>query len=147
MEYTSNITIIKWLAVVMEQTVNQAISEQDLTMSQGAVLFQLVNAPEGILSLKELERKVNLSQPVALGIVKRLEEKGFVVSTVNPKDRRAKNIQITEPGRQHLAAARAIMDRTERDLFAGMSPGEIGQFRNTMLHLLKNMENPGQKQE
>lgn len=147
MEYTSNITIIKWLATVMEQMVNQAISEQELTMSQGAVLFQLVNAPEGMLSLNEIERNVKLSQPVALGIVKRLEEKGFVVSAVNPKDRRAKNIQITDLGRQRLFAARAIMDHTEKELFAGMTPREIDQFRDAAMRMMQNIETAEKSRE
>ena len=140
MEYTSNITTIKWLAIVMEQMVNQAISEQELTMSQGAVLFQLANAPEGTLSLKEIERNVRLSQPVALGLVKRLEEKDFVVSAVSPKDRRAKNIQITELGRQRLFAARSIMDQAEKDLFAGMTAHEIDQFRACVMRMMQNIE-------
>ena len=140
MEHTSNITTIKWLGIIMEQMVNQAISEQELTMSQGAVLFQLVNSPEGTLSLKEIERNVKLSQPVTLGIVKRLEEKDFVVSTTSPKDRRAKNIQITELGRQRLFAARAIMDQTEKDLFAGMTAHEIDQFRASVMHMMQNIE-------
>ena len=140
MAYTSTITPIKWLAILMEQMVNQAISEQELTMSQGAVLFQLANAPEGTLSLKEIERNVRLSQPVALGIVKRLEEKDFVVSAVSPKDRRAKNVQITELGRQRLFAARAIMDQTEKDLFAGMTAHEIDQFRASVMHMMQNIE-------
>ena len=147
MEYTSNITTIKWLAIVMEQMVNQAISEQELTMSQGAVLFQLANAPEGTLSLKEIERNVKLSQPVALGIVKRLEEKSFVVSAVSPKDRRAKNIQITELGRQRLFAARAIMDQTEKDLFAGMTAHEIEQFRASVMHMMQNIENSAKSKD
>lgn len=140
MEYTSNITTIKWLAIVMEQMVNQAISEQELTMSQGAVLFQLANAPEGTLSLKEIERNVRLSQPVALGIVKRLEEKDFVVSAVSPKDRRAKNIQITELGRQRLFEARAIMEQTEKDMFVGMTANDIDQFRACVMHMIQNIE-------
>ena len=147
MEHTSNITTIKWLGIIMEQMVNQAISEQELTMSQGAVLFQLVNSPEGTLSLKEIERNVKLSQPVTLGIVKRLEEKDFVVSTTSPRDRRAKNIQITDLGRQRLSAARAIMDQVEKDLFAGMTAHEIDQFRACAMHMIHNIENVAKSKE
>ena len=147
MEYTSNITTIKWLGIIMEQMVNQAISEQELTMSQGAVLFQLVNAPEGTLSLKEIERNVKLSQPVTLGIVKRLEEKDFVVGTTSPIDRRAKNIQITELGRQRLSAARAIMDQVEKKLFAGMTAHEIDQFRACAMHMIHNIEKVAKSEE
>ena len=140
MEHNSKITLIKRVSILVEQLVNHEISEQDLTMSQGAVLYQLINAPEDKLTLKEIEGILKLSQPVTVGIVKRLEEKGFVTSIYSTEDRRVKIIQITEQGRQKLIASREIMEQIEMDMFEGMSEQEIAQFHQYLLHIKMNIK-------
>lgn len=140
MEQNSYITLLKRVTTLVEHQVNASIREQDLTMSQGAALNRIAHVPEGYLPLKELEKGMKLSQPVTLGIVKRLEEKQYIESFVSPFDRRVKLVRATEQGRKQLAGAREIMYAFQPKLFAGFSEEETLQFGSYLLRLKDNLE-------
>ena len=62
---------------------------------------------EGPLRITDLAAAELVAQPTMTGIVRRLEQDGFVARTPDPLDARAARIALTEAGRQELAAVRA----------------------------------------
>ena len=138
--FHSNFALIKRLNTLIEHHVNQAIRDTGLTMSQGALMFRLMSAPEGILTLKQAEQIMKLSQPVTAGIVKRLEEKGYVESFGSEKDKRIKLIRATALGREHLLEAQKIMTGLEQEIFCVLSPDEIQYLEASLLKINDTME-------
>lgn len=137
----SYITLIKRLNTLIENHINHEIQEHDITMSQGALMFQLINAPDETMTLKQAEKFMKLSQPVTAGIVKRLEEKEYLYSFNDENDKRIKIIKATELGKNKLLEARKIMLSKESEILDGLSEEDIDQLGQYLIHIKNNIEN------
>ena len=103
-------------------------------------MFQLIQTPEGFLSMKQAEQIMKLSQPVTAGLVKRLEEKGYLESFGSEKDKRIKLIRATELGKERLQTARSTMISLEQEIFQILTQEEIHQLGASLLKLRDTME-------
>lgn len=87
-------------------------------------LLVLIAQQEGGIHQKELLEKVHIGAPAMSELVGKLEDDGYIVRTVDPEDRRATLLTLTEKG-----AARAAEVEDERALrfksaFAALSDEE-----------------------
>ena len=89
--------LLKQINDRLEKNANNILRTQDVTMSQLGALLELSRAPEGQLSLKELEKVLHVAQSTMAGIISRLERKGLVEPLADAGDRRIKLVQITGP--------------------------------------------------
>ena len=78
-------------------------SSYKITAPQLVCLMTVVN--EGPLSQSALSKRVFLSASTVVGIVDRLEEKGFITRQRDRKDRRLINVQATAKGQELVAQA------------------------------------------
>lgn len=131
MEKSSCGIMIKQIHDELERQSNKAMRSSDLTLAQVGALLSLRAKSEKQMPLKELEHKLRVAQSTAVGIVKRLEQKGFVESFGDPEDKRIKIIRITQTGEhccqdadQGMADAEQILlsglTETERDIFISL---------------------------
>ena len=74
-----------------------------VTAPQLVCLLQI--ADRGPMSSRELSRLVSLSPATLVGIIDRLENKGFIVRERCDRDRRVINLRATEAGQQLAAAS------------------------------------------
>ncbi|XZG71638.1 MarR family winged helix-turn-helix transcriptional regulator [Chitinibacteraceae bacterium HSL-7] len=72
-----------------------------VTMPQLNCLYALASEPQ--LSVKALSRLVALSPSTVVGILDRLEARGWVTRIRNPHDRRQVDVALTASGRDALA--------------------------------------------
>lgn len=126
---------IKHINDVLQRDANNALRSQDLTLSQITVLLLLEGAPDGELSLKELERRLQVAQSTAAGIVVRLEQKDFVTSFTSSEDKRIKMVRVTERGLGCCESAKQNMQQTEDRLLSKLTEAE----RNTLIELLRKV--------
>jgi DNA-binding MarR family transcriptional regulator len=83
---------------------------------------------EGPLRITDLAAAELVAQPTMTGIVRRLEQDGFVTRTPDPRDARAARIALSDAGRHELAAVRAAraavlqerLDRLDDDARAAL---------------------------
>jgi DNA-binding MarR family transcriptional regulator len=83
---------------------------------------------EGPLRITDLAAAELVAQPTMTGIVRRLEQDGFVTRTPDPRDARAARIALSDAGRDELAAVRAAraavlqerLDRLDDDARAAL---------------------------
>lgn len=61
----------------LQKRANNHMRSQNITMSQSVVLLELANAPNNTLSMKALEKHLNVAQPTAVGLISRLEQKNL----------------------------------------------------------------------
>lgn len=87
--------LIKAINDKLKVRADAELKDCDLTLSQSRVLAFL-NSCGGQATQKEIEDFMEVSHPTVVGIVTRMEQKGHVVSWIDPKDRRNKIVQITE---------------------------------------------------
>lgn len=129
--------LIRHLHMALAKKSDNALKEHDLTLSQLSALLILRDRPEKELTLKELERFMQVSQPAVAGIVTRLEKKDLVECFIDPSDKRVKRVRISSKGEQYCDEAKVNMVESETSLLAGMTEEE----RNTFRKLLQKASN------
>ncbi|MGD7789709.1 MarR family winged helix-turn-helix transcriptional regulator [Propionibacteriaceae bacterium Y1700] len=78
----------------------------------------------GPLRVSEFAALDRLSQPTATVMLKRLVAQGIAGRTPDPQDGRASLAELTDKGRQHLAALRQDAGRNAAPLLTGLSADE-----------------------
>ena len=63
---------------------------------QCAVLDYLLGSSKEFVNQKDIEKALSLKNPTVTGILKRLDEKGFILAVPSNQDKRCKNIYPTE---------------------------------------------------
>lgn len=64
-----------------------------------------------------------------------MEQAGYLEQRVSPAERRARELYLTDKGREHAARTRAVVTAQDRDFFAILTPEE----RATLLGLLRKV--------
>ncbi len=103
---------IKQINNIYERDFNNSLRKLGITSSQAEVLDFLFNADEEEVSQRDIERALSLSNPTVTGILKRLEENGFLFTVPNGADKRKKNIYPTE----QAFAVKRKMDMARRKI-------------------------------
>ena len=128
----------KKLHFLMEQAINQRLTELDLTTAQGHAIGYLTHAKEPPCA-RDLETAFGLSHATVSGILSRMEAKGFIEIRPDDGDRRVKRIYLLEKG--HACSqeiCRHIRD-TEQTMAAGFSPEELTLFRSFLSRAIGNL--------
>ena len=124
--------LIKQIHDEIEKQANNALSSQNLTLTQMRVLIELEAIPNHQLPLKELESLLHVAQSTAAGIVVRLEQNGYVESFTAPNDRRVKMVSITVSGLECCKKAQSHIKNMEEHLLSELTELEKLQFYNLL---------------
>ena len=106
---------------------------RDLTPQQAQVLCTLIGGPIG---MTELGRLLHLEKSSLTGLVDRVERRGLVARTRDPRDRRASQVALTAQGAR--LAAQSHEDVTARlEALAGqLAPAERKRLASAIAQLL-----------
>ncbi|MFC2662674.1 MAG: MarR family winged helix-turn-helix transcriptional regulator, partial [Eubacterium sp.] len=116
------------------------VRDLDITMSQGGVIAALMDFPDGKATLKELEKRLQLSQSVTAGLVSRLEKRGYVESFGSEEDRRIKIIKATTSGIEKCQAAQKVLIQVEKEFLAPLTDAD----KNDMYRIFTKLLNANQ---
>ncbi len=98
---------------ILIKKANAMFSSIGLTVSQAHVILAINDAPEKLLTQKQLEDRLQVSHPTINGIISRLENNGFVKTEIITKGRLSKNVTLTAKSInicQRFESSKAIMD-------------------------------------
>lgn len=98
----------------------------DLTSIQFATLSVLRDHPG--TDQATLAGLVAIDRPTLGGVAERLAAKGLIERRVSPRDRRARELRITEAGIALLERVTPAITALQDDILTGLSPGERGMF-------------------
>ena len=76
------------------------------------------------------------------GLLKRLDEKGYILCVPNAKDKRKKNIYLTEKAYDIQRRMEAERRKLDRELTRGMSKREVDALMRNLEKLLYNVADP-----
>ena len=130
--------LIKAINDKLKVRADAELKDCDLTLSQSRVLAFL-NSCGGQATQKEIEDFMEVSHPTVVGIVTRMEQKGHVVSWIDPKDRRNKIVQITE---QSAAIGRDMQRRVaanEKRMLESLSEEDIETLTGWLTTIYDNL--------
>jgi DNA-binding MarR family transcriptional regulator len=120
--------LIKKIHDAAGKRINNSLREKDLTLTQARILFELGNDSKGIMPLKELERRFNVAQSTIVGVIRRLEAKGFVQGSIDPKDNRVKLVKLTPEGEKFREMTIDEIEKMEKRLLAHLTKTEQRDF-------------------
>ena len=134
--------MFKQISTIYEKEFNNRLRKLGITASQCAVLDYLFNASIEEVTQKDIEKGLNLKNPTVTGILKRLEENGFILIVPSNKDKRCKNVYLTE--KSYDIQRKMDMERKKIDkmLTIGMTKKEIAALEKMLARVLYNVEEP-----
>ncbi len=131
-----HITAFQMLYNIIQKKCQNAVKDLGITMSQGGVIAAIMEDSQGQITLKDLEKKLQLSQSVTAGLVSRLEQKGFVESFGCEEDKRIKIIRVTPLGKEKCQAGQEILMEVEEEILEPLSDAEKDDMYKTLRKLL-----------
>lgn len=131
------------LKVIQEHTerhANQIFKPVDLTSSQVRVLKYLRERSGERTTQKELQQYLRVSHPTVVGIVQRLEHKGFVRAEFDGEDKRNKYLYLTEKEAELFEQMKVSHENLEHLLTRGMSVEQIEALKGLLTMVYENVK-------
>lgn len=129
----------KAISNTFDQVMNSSAAALDITSSQSAILGYLVWRKGEPVYQRELERRFHMKHPTLVGILKRMEEKGFVYSTTDETDHRLKLIYPTQKAIDLKTETARLLDEAEEQLLTGLSEEEITELHRLLDKVILNL--------
>ena len=125
-----------------EKEFNRQLKNIGITAAQCEVLDYLLSGSKEEVTQRDIEKALNLRNPTVTGLLKRLDEKGFILSVPSARDKRCKNIYPTE--KAYDIQRRMEMDRKKLDkmLTLGLTKKETAALERLLDKVLYNITEP-----
>lgn len=139
--------LVKMVAHRFEAMVETGLQDSDLTGPRLFLLIRLLAAEklggESGISPTELSHHQRVSKNTISALLRGLEEQGYIERRIDPEDKRAFRISLTDTGREvvqrhakvHLAEMNRIAD--------GLTPEERAQLLSLLRKLLQTLSQNG----
>lgn len=134
--------LFKQINNIYEKDFNNRLRTLGITASQCEVLDYLFNSSKEEVNQKDIERGLSLKNPTVTGILHRLDEKGFVLVVPNAKDRRCKNVYLTEKAYDIQRRMEADRRKIDKNLTLGMTKKEVQALQKMLNKVLYNVAEP-----
>ena len=119
---------------------NTELKELNLTMSQSQLLCFLFHRRGQKVTIKEIEKHFCIQHTTAIGIVNRLENKGFIQSCGSLEDKRVRIIEITTEGEKIHEAVLSIFFGLEKKYLMSLTQNEIESLKEMLTAIHSNLQ-------
>ena len=134
--------LVKQINNIYEKDFNRMLKSIGITSSQCAVLDYLFHSSKEEITQRDIERHLSLKNPTVTGLLKRLDEKGFILSVPSTTDKRCKNIYLTEKAYDIQKMMEASRKKSDRQLTMGMTQKEVQALKKALEKVLYNISEP-----
>ena len=112
---------------------------EDLSAMQGHVIGYLYFCRDKDVFQRDIEETFNITRSSVTGIVKLMEEKGYLTRQSVQGDARLKKLTLTRKGLEHHQRAMAAIDQVETAALRDFSQEEIDLFRSLCTRIRTNL--------
>ena len=119
---------------------NQLFKPVDLTSSQVRVLKYLRQRGDIPTTQKDLEQYLQVTHPTVVGIVQRLEQKGFIRTEFDGSDKRKKYIYRTDKEEELYEQLKNSHEAYEHLLTKGMTREQVEQLHGLLEMVYENVK-------
>ena len=133
---------IKQINNVYEKDLTKRLKIIGITSAQCAVLDYLFHSSKEEVNQIDVEKNLNLKNPTVTGLLKRLDEKGFIFCIPSARDRRRKKIYLTEKAYDIQKRMEADRRKVDKTLTRGMTKREIEAVSTALDKILYNIAEP-----
>lgn len=113
-----------------------------ITASQCAVLDYLFSSRKEEVNQRDIEKALSLKNPTVTGLLKRLDEKGFILIVPSNKDKRCKIVYLTEKAYDIQRRMEADRKKIDKKLTIGMTKKEVEALQRMLGKVLYNISDP-----
>lgn len=133
--------LIQHIAHSMFKETNRGLQQYNLTGVQANILIYLYfNECKENIYQKDIEKHLHLTNPTVTGVVKRLEQKGFISRHCCKQDGRYKCHTLTEQGKEYARFSVEYMrNEKEKQILDGFSEDETEFLKRLLKRILKNL--------
>jgi DNA-binding MarR family transcriptional regulator len=126
--------LVKQLQEALRVRLDEITERFDLTPKQYTALTVLAKSPG--MSSAALARISFVTPQAANEMVTMLERKGFLTRSVDERNRRCLEVELTHAGARALAKCDALVRELEAEVFQGVSAAQEAQFRRQLQRCL-----------
>ena len=134
--------MFKQINNVYEKEFNNRLRTLGITASQCAVLDYLFDCEKEEVTQRDIEKGLNLRNPTVTGLLKRLDEKGYILSVPSNTYKRCKNIYLTEKAYDIQKRMENQRRKLDKMLTIGMNKKEIEALEKMLNKVLYNIAEP-----
>lgn len=120
------------------EAIRQAGAE-DLSAMQGHIIGYLYFCRDRDIFQRDIEETFNITRSSVTGIVKLMEEKGYLTRQSVQGDARLKKLSLTQKGLEYHQRAMAAIDQVEAAAVQDFTPEEIALFRSFCTRIRNNL--------
>lgn len=131
--------LIKGINDKLKVRADADLKKLNLTLTQSRV-FGFLNENGGQATQKEIEVFLGVAHPTVVGIVSRLEQKGFITSWIDENDKRNKIVKLTGDAAAVGADMESSVTAMEQRLVGALSDEEVEQLKRLLWVLYNNLE-------
>lgn len=132
--------LFKQINTIYEKEFNQRLRTLGITASQCAVLDYLFTSQKEEVTQRDIERALSLQNPTVTGLLKRLDEKGFILAVPSNKDKRCKNVYLTEKAYDIQKRMETDRKKLDKMLTVSMTKKEIEALEKMLNKVLYNIQ-------
>jgi len=114
------------------------LKEIGLTHSQANLILFLAHHADRKIRQRDIEVALNLTNPTVSGLIKRLEQKQFIIRADDPEDSRARMILLTEKAKLLVDQIFEHIHQTETKLLEGFTEEEAELVSSLLRRIAEN---------
>ena len=115
------------------------LKRHGLTLTQTRVMGFL-SEMGGQVTQKEIEEDLQVSHPTVVGLVSRMEQKGFLTTRPDPMDRRNKLVELTDKARELDEAIDMTVAQHDAQLLRGFTEQEREMLQGFLSRISRNLD-------
>lgn len=122
------------------QELAKAHGVEHLAGPQGFTVSYLFENRGKEIFIKDIEEKLEISKSVASNLIKRMEKNGFILIKSSQKDKRYKQIVLTELGLDKAEKLKVFRAKIHEKLLNGIDKQDMEVTRRVFKQLKSNLE-------
>ena len=131
--------MIKYISDKVRQKADNNLKDHNVTLSQVRVLNFLWRE-NGSCSQKQIEDFLQESHPTVVGLVSRMEQSGYIQTSVSPDDKRNKIVTVTDSGMSLACELCRYMEDIDKRMLVGLTDEQQAQLADMLYIVAQNFE-------
>ncbi len=131
--------MIKYISDKVRQKADNNLKDHNVTLSQVRVPNFLWRE-NGSCSQKQIEDFLQVSHPTVVGLVSRMEQSGYIQTSVSPDDKRNKIVTVTDSGMSLACELCRYMEDIDKRMLVGLTDEQQAQLADMLYIVAQNFE-------
>ena len=130
--------LIKNISDKMKANADANLKEHNLTLTQSRVMCFL-SSRGNTAAQKDIEEFLEVSHPTVVGVVARMEQKGFITTRVDTADKRNKIVELSGSAIKLGGEMGSMVEKYERQMTRGLSEMQLRQLSEYLQVIYVNL--------